>query len=236
MAKERVKQQSYKEVSDLVDAGLRKYMLNVFSYMSLGLGLTALVAYLASTSVAFMSFVASGGGWMLMLAQIGIVMYLSFRISSIPSDNAKLLFLIYSGLLGLSLSLLFFVYSPLSIIYTFFVTSSMFLGMVIYGYATNKDLTSFGSFLLMGLIGLIVAGLANIFIHSATFSFVIAGVGVIVFTGFTAYDTQVIKSIYLESDSSEESEKKAIIGALRLYLDFINLFVYLLRFLGTRRD
>lgn len=230
--------QSYQKAANIIDAGLRQYMLNVFSYMSGGLAVTALVAYITSTSAAFMSLLFSSTllFWIVALAPLGISIYLVSRISSMSPEKAKALFFGYAAVLGLSLSSIFFVYSTFSIAYTFFVTSSMFLSMVIYGYITKKDLTSFGSFLMMGLIGLIIASIVNIFMRSPVTSLVISAIGVIVFTGLTAYDTQVIKSYYIESDSSATSEKKAIIGAMRLYLDFVNLFLYLLRFLGNRSN
>ncbi len=230
--------QSYQKATNIIDAGLRQYMLNVFSYMSGGLAVTALVAYITSTSAAFMSLLLSSTllFWIVALAPLGISIYLVSRISNMSPDKAKALFFGYAAVLGLSLSSIFFVYSTFSIAYTFFVTSSMFLSMVIYGYVTKKDLTSFGSFLMMGLIGLIIASIANIFMRSPATSLVISAIGVIIFTGLTAYDTQIIKSYYIESDSSPTSEKKAIIGAMRLYLDFVNLFLYLLRFLGNRSN
>jgi len=230
--------QSYQKVANIIDAGLRQYMLNVFSYMSGGLAVTAFVAYIASTSQAFMSFLLSSPStyWLIALAPLGIAFYLIFRISSMSPEKAKALFFGYAAMLGLSLSSIFLIYSTASIAQTFFVTSSMFLSMVIYGYVTKRDLTSFGSFLLMGLIGLIIAGVVNVFMKSSVASLVISAIGVIVFTGLTAYDTQVIKSYYTELDSDGTSEKKAIIGAFRLYLDFINLYLYLLRFLGKARE
>lgn len=238
MKKENIGVQSYQQVSANIDLGLRQYMLNVFSYMSGGLAVTALVAYIASTSAAFMSFLFSSPllYWTIALAPLGIAFYLMARISRISPETAKALFFGYAALLGLSLSSIFLMYSGISIAQTFFVTSSMFLSMVIYGYVTEKDLTSFGSFLIMGLIGLIIASIVNIFVGSSVMSLVISAIGVIIFTGLTAYDTQVIKGYYKELDSSDVSTKKAIIGAFRLYLDFINLFLYLLRFLGNRKD
>lgn len=229
--------QSYQSVANAIDAGLRQYMLNVFSYMSAGLAVTAVVAYVASTSAAFMSFLLSSQLVFLLiaLAPLGISLYLFSRISSMSPGNAKALFFGYAAILGLSLSSIFAVYSTFSIAYTFFVASSMFLSMVVYGYVTKKDLTSWGSFLMMGLIGLIIASVVNMFMRSPITSLVISAIGVIIFTGLTAYDTQVIKSYYTESDSEGVSEKKAIIGALKLYLDFINLFLSLLRFLGDRK-
>lgn len=238
MKEESVAKQSYQKVSGYVDIGLRKYMLNVFSYMSVGLGITAVIAYFVSSSPAIIAFLFSSRlvFWVIALAPLALSVYLIARISHITSSTAKMLFFTYAALLGLSLSSIFLVYSSMSIAYTFFATSSMFLSMVIYGYTTGRDLTNFGSFLFMGLIGLIIASIINIFTHSPIISLVISAIGVIIFTGLTAYDTQVIKSYYLDSDASDVSEKKAIIGALRLYLDFINLFLYLLRFLGVRSN
>ena len=238
MKKEHIQLQSYKKVANIINAGLRQYMLNVFSYMSGGLAVTALVAYFASTSQAFMSAMLSSPMlfWLIALAPLGIAFYLIIRISRMSPEKARGLFFGYSAIMGLSLSSIFLVYSTASIAQTFFVTSSMFLSMVIYGYVTERDLTSFGSFLLMGLIGLIIASVVNVFMESTTASLVISAIGVIVFTGLTAYDTQIIKSYYTELDSDGTSEKKAIIGAFRLYLDFINLFLYLLRFIGRARD
>ena len=230
--------QSYQKVANIIDAGLRQYMLNVFSYMSGGLAVTALVAYIASTSQVFMSFLLSSPltYWLIALAPLGIAFYLIFRISNMSPEKAKTLFFVYAAMLGLSLSSIFLIYSAASIAQTFFVTSLMFLSMVIYGYVTKRDLTSFGSFLLMGLIGLIIASVVNVFMKSSVASLVISAIGVIVFTGLTAYDTQVIKNYYTELDSDGVSEKKAIIGAFRLYLDFVNLFLYLLRFMGRARN
>ncbi|GHU17597.1 membrane protein [Alphaproteobacteria bacterium] len=236
MRKERA--QSYSEVKRFVDAGLRQYMLNVFSYMSVGLLLTAIVTYVASLSEAFMSFLFSSHVtfFIVALAPVGIVFYLGAKINDMSAATAKTLFFVYAASVGLSMASIMLIYTTASIVSTFFVTSSMFLSMVIYGYSTQKDLTSWGSFLLMGLVGILIAGIVNAFMRSSVASLVISAIGVIVFTGLTAYDAQRIKSYYLESDSSDTSGKKAVFGALSLYMDFINLFMHLLRFLGTRRD
>ncbi|GHT91306.1 membrane protein [Alphaproteobacteria bacterium] len=230
--------QSYSEVKRLVDVGLRQYMLNVFSYMSVGLFLTAIVAYFASLSEGFMGFLFSSRltFYAVALAPIGIVLYLGAKINSMSAENARALFFVYAAAVGLSMASIMVIYTAASIVSTFFVTSSMFLTMVLYGYSTQKDLTGWGSFLMMGVVGLIIAGLVNVFMQSSVASLVISAIGVIVFTGLTAYDAQMIKSYYLESDSSEVSGKKAVFGALHLYLDFINLFMHLLRFLGNRRN
>lgn len=232
---EKVTKQSYEKVAGYIDVGLRKYMLNVFSYMSAGLGLTALVSYfLASTGAIYAIFSNPLLYWASILAPFGLAMYLIVRISSIQESTARTVFFAYAGLLGISMSSIFVIYTAMSIATTFFTTSAMFLSMVIYGYATDKDLTSFGSFLFMGLIGLIIASIINIFIGSTVMHLVISAIGVIIFTGLTAFDAQKIKGYYLESDSPEISGKKAVIGALQLYLDFVNLFMYLIRFLGVR--
>ncbi|MDR1982570.1 MAG: Bax inhibitor-1/YccA family protein [Holosporaceae bacterium] len=226
----------YKDATDVIDTGLRKYMLSVFSYMSVGLALTALIAYFVSLSQEFMMVLSNPVVFSIIaFAPVIIPIYLTAKLSNISVEKARTLFLVYAASLGLSLSSIFNVYSGVSIVSTFFVTSSMFLSMVVYGYVTEKDLTRMGSFLIMSLIGLIIASIINLFVYSSTFAFVISVIGVIVFTGLTAYDTQIIKSYYFDSDIEEVSEKKAIFGALRLYLDFINLFLYILRFTGSRK-
>jgi FtsH-binding integral membrane protein len=228
----------YKDAASAVDAGLRKHMLSVFSYMSAGLALTAVVAWCTACSPRVMAFLFHNPliFTVAALAPLGIVIYLRVKLSSISAEKAKFLFLTYAACLGLSLSSIFLVYSGSSIVGTFFVASSMFLSMVIYGYVTEKDLTNWRSLLTMALIGLIISSVVNMFAKSTTFEFVISSIGVVIFTGLTAYDAQVVKSCYFESDSAEASEKKAIFGALRLYLDFINLFLHILRFMGSRRD
>lgn len=228
----------YNDAAASLDMGLRKYMQSVFSYMSAGLGLTALVAYFLSTSAAAMSIMFSSPGIALIFALIpfGIVIYLSTQISRISPERAKFLFFAYASCLGLSLAPIFAVYTGASIANAFFVSASMFLSMVIYGYATEKDLTNFGAFLFMGLIGLIVASLINLFLRSSMMDFITSVVGVVIFTGLTAFDAQKIKNYYMESEADDLREKKAIFGALNLYMDFINLFLYVLRFLGTARN
>jgi FtsH-binding integral membrane protein len=229
----------YKDAAGAVDIGLRKYLLSVFSYMSFGLALTALVSYFVSRSSGMMFFLFSNPlvFWVVALLPLGISLYLVARLKSMSADTARALFFTYSVCLGVSLSSIFLVYSGSSIVSTFFVTSSMFLSMVIYGYVTDSDLSTLGSVLTMGVLGLIIASIANMFIHSTAFSFILSLIGVIIFTGLTAYDTQVIKSYYYGADTAEISEKKAILGALRLYLDFINLFLHMLRIVGiARRD
>ena len=228
----------YNDASASLDMGLRKYMLNVFSYMSAGLALTAIFAYMLGNSVSAMSLMFSSPGLALLLAIIpfGIVLYMSVRISEISSDTAKILFFVYSACIGVTMAPIFAIYTQASIAYTFFVTSAMFLSMVIYGYTTGKDLTGFGAFLFMGLIGLILASLINLFLRNTMTDHIISVIGVFIFTGLTAYDSQRIKNMYLESEANEIREKKAVFGALALYMDFINLFLYILKFLGKARD
>ncbi|AIL12563.1 membrane protein [Candidatus Paracaedimonas acanthamoebae] len=219
-----------------LDQGLRSYMLGIYNYMALGLALTGLVATLVASSPALLQAIyGSPLQFVVMLAPVGFVFFLSFRLHAIQASTAQMLFWAYSGLMGLSLSWIFLAYTGASVAKVFFVTAGTFGAMSLYGYTTQKDLTGLGSFLLMGLIGLILASLVNIFVKSSAFEFVISAIGVLIFTGLTAYDTQVIKSEYIEGDDREIMMKKSIMGALRLYLDFINLFLHLLRFLGDRR-
>ena len=227
----------YKDAADAVNAGLRKYMLSVFTHMSIGLAFTALVSFFVSSSPAMMRMLFTTGlQWLVFLAPLGIVIFLSARIANLSAEAATGWFYAYSASVGASLAPIFLVYTGESIVTTFFITSSMFLSMVIYGYTTDKDLTGFGSFLIMGLFGIIIASIVNIFVRSSATSLVISVMGVLIFTGLTAFDAQRIKSMYFESDSQEVTEKKAIFGALSLYMDFINLFLYILRLLGARRD
>ncbi len=222
--------------TESLDQGLRSYMLGIYNYMALGLGLTGLVATLVASSPALLQAIyGTPLQYVVMLAPVGLVFFLSFRLHTLQASTAQMLFWAYAGLMGLSLSWIFLLYTGASVAKVFFVTAGTFGAMSLYGYTTQRDLTGMGSFLLMGLIGLILASLVNIFLKSSAFEFVISVIGVLIFTGLTAYDTQVIKSEYIEGDDREIMMKKSIMGALRLYLDFINLFLHLLRFLGDRR-
>ncbi len=230
-----------------VDAGLRAYMLRVYNYMLVGLGLTGAVAWLtANTSLVHVFYnqvqTASGIGiqpnilgWIAMFAPLGMVLFLSFGMQKMSFATAQMTFWAYAAVMGISLSTILFLYTGTSIATTFFVTAATFGAMSLWGYTTSRDLTGFGSFLFMGLIGLILASLANLFFHSTQLQFVVSVIGVLIFTGLTAYDSQSIKNMYFAGDDGEVMGKKAIMGALRLYLDFINLFLYLLRFMGNRR-
>ena len=219
-----------------IDEGLRAYMQRVYSYMAAGLALTGIVAYAAAASGFYQSIAGTPLIWIVMLAPLGFVLVLSFGIQRMSAGTAMLLFWFYAAVMGLSLGGIFLVYTGTSIARVFFITAATYGAMSLYGYTTRTDLSRFGSFLLMGLIGIIIASLVNLFIGSNTLQFVISIIGVIVFVGLTAYDTQRIKEMYLESDTAEVADKKAVLGALALYLDFINLFMMLLQLFGQRRE
>ena len=219
-----------------VDVGLRNYMLRVYNYMATGLGLTGLTAYfVAITPSLFNAIYGTPLYWVVALAPLGFVFYLSARLHKISFAKAQTVFWIFSGVMGLSMAYIFIAFTGASIARVFFITAGTFAGMSLYGYTTKKDLTGWGSFLFMGLIGIIIAMIVNIFLQSGMLSFIISCVGVLVFVGLTAYDTQRIKEMYYASDHPEISGKKAIMGALKLYLDFINLFIMLLHLFGQRR-
>lgn len=228
-----------------IDAGLREYMLRVYNYMGSGLALTGILAYLVSTTPALQQLFfqltprgvgLTGLGWLVTLAPIGLVLALSFGIQRMTPSTAKTLFWVYAGLMGLSLSSVLMVYTGASVARTFFITAASFGGLSLWGYTTKRDLTGFGSFLFMGLIGLVLASVINLIFPSGMMTFIISVVGVLLFAGLTAYDTQKIKEQYWAGDMSDAMDRKAVMGALTLYLDFINLFMYLLRFIGDRRD
>ena len=232
--------------SHVIDQGLRSYMLKVYNYMGSALLVTGIVALLtfkfAVESVSPLEFTDlgqtlynSGFAWVVMLAPLGVVLYMSFGIAKMSASKAQTVFWIFAALMGLSLSSIFAVYTETSITRVFFITAGTFGAMSIYGYTTKRDLTKLGSFLMMGLIGIIIASLVNIFLKSSMMYFVISILGVLIFVGLTAYDTQKIKNMYAASDTGEIMGKKAVMGALTLYLDFINLFIMLLRLFGQRR-
>lgn len=220
-----------------IDAGLRQFLLSVYNYMGSGLVLTGLVAYGAAetglyTSLVQMPFLF----WGVVLAPLALVFLLSFRIEKMSVGAAQAAFWAYAGLVGLSLAGIFLMYTGVSIARTFFITAATFLAMSLYGYTTRADLARFGSFLMMGLVGIIIASLVNLFLTSSTLQLAISVIGVFVFVGLTAYDTQRIKEIYLASDNSAVAGKTAIMSALALYLDFLNLFILLLQLTGNRRQ
>ena len=244
-------QQSFTKAGDQVaiDEGLRSYMLKVYNYMTTGLLLTGLVAFffgkasiitnsageiISLTSVGELLFL-SPLKWVVMLAPLGFVFYLSARINKMSVSAAQITFWIFSAIMGLSLASIFIQFTGASIARVFFITSATFAGMSLYGYTTKRDLTKLGGFLFMGLIGIIIASIVNMFFQSGPMQFAISVIGVLIFVGLTAYDTQKIKNMYLAGDSESTGAKKALMGALRLYLDFINLFILLLQLFGQRR-
>jgi uncharacterized protein len=227
------------QTADVIDEGLRAHMLRVYNLMSIGLAITGVAALgtaaLAMSNPAFAQLIyASPLRWVVMLAPLALVFFLSFRIHSMSVSTAQTTFWAYAALLGVSLSSIFLVYTGASITQTFFITAATFGAMSLYGYTTKKDISSWGSFLFMGLIGILIASVVNLFMASSALSFAVSVIGVLVFTGLTAYDTQKIKESYYEGDDSDTAGRKAIIGALELYLDFVNLFLMLLRLLGNR--
>lgn len=219
-----------------VDQGLRSYMLGVYNYMGLGVALTAIVAFFVSQSPALLNALFSGPqAFIVMLAPLGFVMVLSFGINKLSGTATQALFWVFAAVMGLSLSTIFIAYTGTSIARVFMATTASFAGLSLWGYTTKRDLTAMGSFLIMGLIGIVVASLINIFVQSSMMEFVISCVGVLVFAGLTAYDTQKIKeNYYVAAQSPEMMKKVSVMGALSLYLDFINLFLMLLRLFGNR--
>ena len=219
-----------------IDVGLRQYMLKVYNYMASGVALTGVVAALTVQSDTLMQLVfGTPLRWVIFLAPLGLVFFLSARMHKMSASAAQTTFWIFAGLMGLSLASIFAVYTNTSIARVFFISAGTFAAMSLYGYTTNRDLSGWGSFLFMGVIGIVIASIVNIFLVSSALHFAISVIGVLVFVGLTAYDTQSIKNMYSEADHAEIHGKKAIMGALRLYLDFINLFIMLLHLFGQRR-
>ena len=232
----------------IIDQGLRSYMLKVYNYMGSALLLTGFIALFTFKFAAVTgpngellgltqlgnSLYNSGLAWVVMLAPLGVVFYMSFGIQKMSAAKAQTVFWVFAALMGLSLSWILLVYTGVSVARVFFITSATFGAMSIYGYTTKRDLTKLGSFLFMGLIGIIIASLVNIFLKSSMMYFVISILGVLIFVGLTAYDTQKIKNMYLAGDNNEAAGKKSVLGALTLYLDFILMFQFLLAFLGNR--
>jgi uncharacterized protein len=219
-----------------VDEGLRAYMLRVYNYMALGLALTGAVAYLTySTPSVFQAIFGTPLAWVVMLAPLGFVMVLSFGIRRLSARAAQTLFWAFAGVMGLSLSTIFAAYTATDITRVFFITSAAFGALSLWGYTTRRDLTAMGSFLFIGLVGLIIAMFVNMFLHSSALDFALSAIGVLIFAGLTAYDTQRIKNMYSEGLDGAVATKTAVMGALALYLDFINMFLMLLRLMGSSR-
>lgn len=213
------------------------FMNKVYAWMSAALLITGFVAYWAATTPAVINAIVTNRilFYALILGEFGLVIWISARINQMTSERANLLFITYAALNGLTLSTIFLIYTSSSIATTFFITAGTFAAMSFYGYTTKKDLTSWGNLLFMALLGLIIASLVNMFLQSPFFNYLLSWGGVVIFVGLTAYDTQKIKQMANEMDSEENAKKGAVIGALSLYLDFVNLFLYLLRLFGDRR-
>ena len=218
-----------------IDVGLRAYMQKVFGLMAAGTAVTGLVAYFSATSGLYVALAQTPLIWLVVFAPLGFAFFFGMRIHAMRASTAQVLFWVFSALMGLSLSYIFLAYTQESIAKTFFIAASTFAGMALYGYTTKRDLTGIGSFLIMGVWGLVIASVINIFLGSSGLGWAISVIGVLVFTGLTAYDAQKIKEMYLASDTAEVGTKKAVMGALNLYLDFINLFIFMLQFFGDRR-
>ncbi|MFC3692444.1 Bax inhibitor-1/YccA family protein [Chenggangzhangella methanolivorans] len=234
-----------------IDQGLRSYMLSVYNYMSIGLaitGLAAIGAFMLAVSSEPTGAVARGMNltpfgvmlytsplkWVVLLAPLAMVFFLSARLHKMSAAGGQIAFYVFAGLMGLSLSSIFLVYTGASIGRVFFITAAAFGALSLWGYTTKKDLTGMGSFLVMGLFGIVIASLVNLFFQSSMVQFVVSVLGVVIFSGLTAYDTQRIKEMYYEMDDDGTMSRKAILGALSLYLNFINLFTALLSLFGNR--
>jgi FtsH-binding integral membrane protein len=222
------------------DAGLRSYMLSVYNYMASGVLLTGIIALLFAPYAGAVLRSAdgrsmSGLGWIVTLSPLAFVFAMSFGANRMKTSTLQLLFWGFAAVMGLSMSTLFLVFTGVSIAQTFFATSAAYLGLSVYGYTTKRDLSGLGTFLVMGVVGLLVAMLINLFLHSSAMALAISAIGVLLFAGLTAYDTQRIKSMYFYVQGTEMLGKTVVLGALSLYLDFINMFQFLLSFMGNRR-
>lgn len=215
--------------------GLQAYMRAIYNTMAGGLALTGIVAWLSFSQGLYQHIARTPLIWVALFAPLVMVLFLSMRIQKMSLAAAQLTYWAYAALMGVSLAGIFLMYAHDSIARVFFITAGTFGAMSFYGYTTKKDLTGWGSFLIMGLIGIIIAGLVNLFLQSSALQFAVSVAGVIIFVGLTAYDTQKIKMIYADGEMAEITGKKVVMGALTLYLDFINLFLMLLRLFGNRR-
>ena len=220
-----------------VDVGLRAYMLRVYNYMCVALALTGAVAFFVSTNETLLyAIYGTPLKWVVFLAPLGMVFFLAARIHKMSAGTAQTMFWVFAGLVGLSLASIFIVYTGASIARVFFITAGAFAGLSLVGYTTKRDLSGMRTFLFMGVIGLIIAMVVNMFLGSSGLQLLISVAGVLIFAGLTAYDTQQIKLMYYEADSGEVATKKSIIGALKLYLDFLNMFIFLLHIFGMARN
>ena len=216
----------------------RTFMARVYSWMTIGLLATAFTALVVASSPAMIKTIfASGGFWVLIIAELAIAFSFQWALRFVPVPLAAAMFLVYSVLTGATISIILLVYTVSSVAATFFIAAGMFAGVSAYGYVTKRNLDSIGSFCMMALLGIIIASVVNFFLHSSGLDWMISFIGVIVFTGLAAYDTQKMKQAYAQGESGSAMNRKvALLGAFSLYLDFINLFLFLLRFMGSRRD
>jgi FtsH-binding integral membrane protein len=218
------------------DAGLRAHMQRVFAYMGGGLAITGLLAWVVAHTVLAQIIFGSPLRWIVMLAPLAFVLVMNFRMQTISASGLKTLFWLFCATMGLSMGAIFLVFTDASIARAFFITAATFGAMSLWGYTTKSDLTGMGSFLLMGMIGLMIALVVNIFLMSSMLQWMVSIAGVVIFTGLTAWDTQRIKQAYAESYGSEANDKLAVFGALTLYLNFINAFQFMLELTGSRRS
>jgi len=216
------------------DEGLRSYMLSIYNYMASGVLLTGIVALLTAKSGLTMAFIGTPLQWVIALAPLGFILAMSFGLHKMSQGTLQAVFWAFAVVMGISMSTIFLVYTSESIAVTFFATAGAFAGLSLWGYTTKKDISGWGSFLIMGVIGIIIASVINIFMGSETMAFVISGLGVLIFAGLTAYDTQMLKNQYQYVQGTEFMGKAVIMGATNLYLDFVNMFMFLLSFLGSR--
>ena len=220
----------------IIDQGLRAHMLKVYNYMASGLALTGIVAWVMADTGLYLALMQSGIGFVVMLAPLGIVFFMGIKIQTMKASTAQTLFWVFSILMGASLSYIFILYTGADIMRVFFITAGLFGAMSLYGYTTKRSLARWGSFLMMGLIGVVIASIVNAIWYDGFMALIISVIGVIVFTGLTAYDTQRIKQTYVETDGQALMLKKSVMGALSLYLNFINLFIMLLHLFGGSRE
>lgn len=235
-------QQSAYYTSASFSAGLRSHFISVYNYMSAALAVTGLVAFGAAQSTSLMQMMYANPMMLLIfsLMPIGLVFFMSAKLPTMSLNGLTGCLMLYSSMIGISIAPIFVIYTGVSIAKTFFVSAAVFGLTSLYGYTTKKDLTGFGTFLIMGVIGILIASIINVFLKSGPLDFIISAIGVVIFTGLAAYDTQKIKDIYLSADSATREStmmtKLAIMSSLSLYMDFINIFMFMLRFMGDRRN
>jgi hypothetical protein len=237
MSSDEIRMQSYAGTASAVDEGLRGHMLRIYNFMALGLAVTGAVALaVASTPALYGPIFGTPLKWVVMLAPLAFVFFFSFRLDTMSATSAQVTFWAFCAVMGLSLASIFLVFTGASIARAFFIAAAMFGATSLYGYATRRDLARFGSFMIMGLIGIVIASLVNLLLGSSVLQFAISIIGIVVFVGLTAWDTQAIKQQYAENIGQESLTKIAVFGALTLYLNFVNMFQLLLNFTGQRNN